>query len=72
VFYRSCRSKRKARVDETREKLARLEASAGMVAQMKTYERAQSWAVIEERMGKREMLRKHVEVRCCDELCCGV
>jgi hypothetical protein len=57
-----CCSKRKARKDELAEKLARLEASAGLVAQMKTFEKAQNWAMIEERMGKKEGLEKYLEV----------
>ncbi|KAF6260374.1 hypothetical protein COO60DRAFT_1700367 [Scenedesmus sp. NREL 46B-D3] len=55
-------SKRKARVVETREKLSRLEASAGLVAQMKTFERAQNWAAVQERMGVAEALRQRIEV----------
>jgi hypothetical protein len=58
-----CCSERKARKDELAEKLARLEASAGLVAQMKTFEKAQNWAVIEERMGKKETLKKYLEVK---------
>jgi hypothetical protein len=60
-----CCSKRKARKDELTEKLARLEASAGLVAQMKTFEKAQAWAVIQERMGKDEFLRGKLQVRLC-------
>jgi hypothetical protein len=56
-------SKRKARKDELAEKLARLEASAGLVAQMKTFEKAQAWAVIDERMGTAEALRKRLQVQ---------
>jgi hypothetical protein len=58
-----CCSKRKARKDELAEKLARLEASAGLVAQMKAFEKAQAWAVIDERMGTAEALRKRLQVR---------
>jgi hypothetical protein len=49
-------------MDETREKLARLEASAGLVAQMRTFEKAQAWAAVEERQGLAEALRKQLEV----------
>jgi hypothetical protein len=57
-----CRSKRKARKDELAEKLARLEASAGLVAQMKTFEKAQAWGVIEERLGTAEVVRQKLQV----------
>ncbi|WIA29640.1 hypothetical protein OEZ86_012127 [Tetradesmus obliquus] len=54
-------SKRKARLDETREKLARLEETAGLVGRMQTFEKAQAWAAVDERLRLAELLRQHLE-----------
>lgn len=60
---RCCCSKLKARLQETREALARLQESAGMAGRMATFEKAQDWAVVQARLSMAEALRQKLEVR---------
>jgi hypothetical protein len=58
-----CCSERKAGVDKLRAKLLLLLESGELVPRMKMFEKAQSWAAVDERRGKAEAVRKQLEVR---------